>query len=147
MIPPIAAMLDILVVAIGVLLAIGVGAVLLLHVFVARSERRTLFCPDLEPAWLDPAALGAAPDDLEDVTVTTDDGCTLRGWFYRTPLQRLLIRMHAARDPEHAPAPLGTPTVLYLHGNSGSLFSPDTSALTFTLSHACAHVQTSRTGS
>ena len=119
-------MLDVLAVVLGVVLAIGAGAVFLVHVFVARSERRTLFCPALEPAWIDPATRGAAPGDLEDVVVTTDDGCTLHGWFYRTFLQRLVLRVQAERaraDPAAPPAPpLRSPTVLYLPGNTGSLF-------------------------
>jgi len=103
---------------------------------VVVMERRTVYCPDLEPEWLDPKDLGAATDELEDVTVTTEDGVKLQGWFYRTFLQKLIAKVRedhenkkAGKKPKEMSAEalkdaaplIGSPTVLYLHGNSGNI--------------------------
>jgi len=119
--------------------------ILLLFVFLVAviiyTEKTTIFCPELEVSWMDPKEMGAVSDELEDVTVTTEDGVTLRGWFYRTFLQKLIAKMQEDRDKKEKggkedaasaaataeadtkpAAPLiGSPTLLYLHGNSGNI--------------------------
>jgi len=109
--------------------------IVLLIVMVIISEKKTLFSPDMDPAWVDPKEFGAASDELEDVTVTTEDGVQLFGWFYRTFLQKLIAKMREDKENRKAgkkvdttaealkdAAPLiGSPTVLFLHGNSGNI--------------------------
>ena len=112
--------------------------IVLLIVMVLISEKKTLFSPDMDPAWVDPKEFGAASDEVEDVIVTTEDGVQLFGWFYRTFLQKLIAKMRedkenraAGKKEKETPAEamkdaaplIGSPTVLFLHGNSGSLLS------------------------
>ena len=128
------------------------AAVIIIFFVIISSEKKTVFCPDLDPEWVDPESAGVAKDEIEDVSVTTEDGVKLHGWFYRTLLQRLIVSIQekeekkaeaedekkkkkknkksapaaaaaaaAEAEAKHAVAPLGSPTVLYLHGNSGSL--------------------------
>jgi len=110
-------------------------------IVIVTSEQKTLYSPDLDPQWMDPKEMGATSDELEDVTVTTEDGVTLRGWFYRTFLQKLIAKIEqeqgkkttgkkskgqtttesASNDLKPAQPLIGSPTVLYLHGNSGNI--------------------------
>jgi len=121
------------------LLSLGLGflVVVVLVVVIFSSEKKTIFSPDLEPEWIEPQEMGAASDELEEVTFTTDDGVMLYGWFYRTFLQKLIAKIQDEQDkrkngesaskkaedsqPKEPKPLLVSPTVLYLHGNSGNI--------------------------
>jgi len=121
-------------------IALGLLIMILLVILILSSEKKTVFSPDLEPEWIDPKELGAANDELEDVNITTEDDVHLYGWFYRTFLQKLIAKIQEqqqnressnqaeatkeetkANDLKEAKPLLGSPTVLYLHGNSGNI--------------------------
>jgi len=126
------------------LLTIGLAFLVLalLICVIIFSEKKTIFTPQLQPEWVDPQELGAAVDEVEDVDITTEDGISLHGWFYRTFLQKLIAKIQeghekqakgasqtsstttstdASLDLNDAKPLIGSPTLLYLHGNSGNI--------------------------
>jgi len=121
----------IILIALLALLITVFGFLLIVIIF---TEKKSVFSADLEPAWVDPKDFGAVNDELEDVELTTEDGVTLRGWFYRTFLQKLITKMQkeqaendekgkekAADEVKDNKPLLCSPTILYLHGNSGNI--------------------------
>ena len=85
-----------LAIAIGVLLIAALGA---LYVVTPTIEQRLTF----KPRKYDPAQPWVLPPNTEDVFFTTDDGVRLHGWFF------------TAAEPRNGL------TVLYFHGNAGTV--------------------------
>ena len=80
-----------------VALLVGLGVYALIAGFMFFNQRQLLYHPDIKQ--VDPATLGIT--GAEVTAITTPDGEKLVAWY--------------------APAPAGRPTVLFLHGNAGSI--------------------------
>lgn len=80
------------------LVATVAAVYLLILAYLWISQRSIVFHPGSEP----PALAGSAVETLmQDVSVQSGDGLALHGWY--------------------APARAGMPTILYFHGNAGTL--------------------------
>jgi fermentation-respiration switch protein FrsA (DUF1100 family) len=80
-----------------VALLVGLGVYALIAAFMFFNQRQLLYHPDVKQ--VDPVTLGIT--GAEVTAIRTPDGETLVAWY--------------------APAPPGRPTVLFLHGNAGSI--------------------------
>src|SRR4051794_385955 len=80
-----------------VALLVGLGVYALIAGYMFFNQRQLLYHPDIKQ--VDPATLGIT--GAEVTAVATPDGEKLVAWY--------------------APAPAGRPTVLFLHGNAGSI--------------------------
>lgn len=78
-------------------LLIALGAYALIVGYMFFSQRHLLYLPDIKR--VDPATIGIAGAEVTEIA--TPDGEKLVAWY--------------------APAPPGRPTVLFLHGNAGSI--------------------------
>jgi fermentation-respiration switch protein FrsA (DUF1100 family) len=80
-----------------VVLLVGLGVYAMIAAFMFFNQRQLLYHPDIKQ--VDPATLGIT--GAEVTSIKTPDGEKLVAWY--------------------APAPAGRPTVLFLHGNAGSI--------------------------